>query len=75
MLSSLLRPNDLCVCVQSGTFQHRFQEYRLRLGLFERHIKMIEHVHLGLIDPDQHQTYLDSLGMIAQVNLFCGKIM
>lgn len=56
-----LKSRDLVVCIQSTSFQQRFKQYRLRLKLFEKSLKMIEHVHLGVIPESQISTYLDSL--------------
>ncbi len=66
LLKSFNNRHDLVVCVQSGTFQHRLREYRLRLRLFEAGMKNIEHVHLGLISRDQEAAYVDALAFDPQ---------
>jgi aminopeptidase len=55
-----LKESDLVVCIQTGAFY--LNDYRLRLELFARNLKNIEHVHLGLIHKDQYLTYIESLG-------------
>ena len=50
---------DLVVLIQSQMF--RLDDYRIRLRLFERGIKNIEHVHLGNIPKEQYIYYVNSL--------------
>ncbi|KAL0480583.1 hypothetical protein AKO1_002444 [Acrasis kona] len=54
-----LKQKDLVVCVQTSPFH--LNDYRLRLELFNRNLKNIEHVHLGLLSQNQYQTYINSL--------------
>jgi hypothetical protein len=54
-----LNQGDLVVLIQSQMF--RLDDYRIRLRLFDRGIKNIEHVHLGNIPADQYSQYLSSL--------------
>jgi aminopeptidase len=54
-----LKEGDLVVCIQTAAFY--LNDYRLRLELFARNLKNIEHVHLGLMPPEQHETYIESL--------------
>lgn len=54
-----LSPGDLVVLVQSSNF--RLNEFRIRIELFARGLKTIEHIHLSRITENQYQTYLDSL--------------
>lgn len=54
-----LHPGDLVVLVQSSNF--RLNEFRIRIELFARGLKTIEHIHLSRIAENQYQTYLDAL--------------
>jgi hypothetical protein len=54
-----LKAHDCVILVQSQQF--RLNEYRLRLELFKRNIKTIEHVHLNIIKSDEYQNYIESL--------------
>jgi len=54
-----LRPNDLVVLVQSTNF--RLDEFRIRIELFKRELKTIEHIHLARMDESQFDTYIDAL--------------
>jgi hypothetical protein len=54
-----LNEADLVVLIQSQMF--RLDDYRIRLRLFDRGIKNIEHVHLGNIPKEQYSQYLKSL--------------
>lgn len=58
-INNELKEGDLVVCIQTGAFY--LNDYRLRLELFARHLKNIEHVHLGLMPNEQHETYVNSL--------------
>jgi aminopeptidase len=53
------KSGDLIVLVQSANF--RLNEFRLRIELFARGLKNIEHVHLGRIPEDQWTRYIDAL--------------
>jgi hypothetical protein len=55
---------DIVVMVQSDCF--RLDEYRFRLKLFERHLKNIEHVHLGFIPTQQYLHYVNALSFDPQ---------
>ncbi|HCC83239.1 TPA: hypothetical protein DEP96_00135 [Candidatus Uhrbacteria bacterium] len=55
----LLSPKDLVVMVQSTSF--RLNEFRFRLELFNRSLKVIEHPHLGRIPEVEWPTYIKSL--------------
>ncbi len=50
---------DLVVLVQSTNF--RLGAYRIRVELFKRGLKVIEHPHLSRMTPEQVPFYLDSL--------------
>lgn len=52
-------PGDLVVLVQSTNF--RLNEFRLRIELFARGLKNIEHVHLGRIPEEQWARYIEAL--------------
>lgn len=54
-----LGEGDLAVLVQSGNF--RLDEFRIRIELFKRGIKVIEHPHLVRITPEEESLYLNSL--------------
>lgn len=54
-----LKANDCVVLIQSQQF--RLNEYRLRLELFKRNIKTIEHVHLNIVNSDEYKNYVESL--------------
>lgn len=54
-----LKANDCVICIQSQQF--RLNEYRLRLELFKRNIKTIEHLHLNIIKEDEYKNYVESL--------------
>ncbi len=53
------KANDLVVLVQSNNF--RLNEFRLRIELFERGFKTIEHMHLERMAEDQFDIYIDAL--------------
>lgn len=50
---------DLVVVLQSTNF--RLNEFRLRIELFQRGLKTIEHVHLKRIPEDQFERYINAL--------------
>jgi aminopeptidase len=54
-----LKANDCVVLIQSQQF--RLNEYRLRLELFKRNIKTIEHVHLNIVNVNEYKNYVESL--------------
>ncbi|CAF1563525.1 unnamed protein product, partial [Didymodactylos carnosus] len=54
-----LKANDCVVLIQSQQF--RFNDYHIRLELFKRKIKIIEHVHLDIIKLDEYENYVESL--------------
>lgn len=54
-----LVPGDLAVLVQSSNF--RLESFRLRVELFKRGLKVIEHPHLERMRGEQIGWYLDSL--------------
>jgi len=54
-----LMPSDLVVLVQSSSF--RLDAFRLRVELFKRSLKVIEHPHLGRMPGAEALLYIDSL--------------
>jgi len=54
-----LSPGDLVVLIQSSSF--RLNAFRIRVELFKRSIKVIEHPHLSVMQGKEALTYLDSL--------------
>jgi aminopeptidase len=53
------RENDLVVLIQSTNF--RLNDFRIRLNLFAKKLKVIEHLHLGRNLPKTFETYIKSL--------------
>ena len=54
-----LVPGDLAVLIQSTSF--RLDAFRIRVELFKRSIKVIEHPHLSRMQGAEALTYIDSL--------------
>ncbi|MEK7452010.1 MAG: hypothetical protein AAB664_01615 [Patescibacteria group bacterium] len=54
-----LKAGDLVVLVQSMNF--RLNEFRIRIELFARGLKTIEHVHLARIQEPQFPVYIEAL--------------
>jgi aminopeptidase len=54
-----LSPGDLVVLIQSSSF--RLDAFRIRVELFKRSLKVIEHPHLGQMTGQEALTYIDSL--------------
>lgn len=54
-----LHPFDLVALIQSKSF--RLNEFRLRVELFKKQIKVIEHPHLSRMSDDEASYYIDSL--------------
>lgn len=54
-----LTPGDVVILVQSTSF--RLNEFRLRIELFKRKLKTIEHVHLQRMAEDQYETWINAL--------------
>lgn len=54
-----LQPKDLVVLVQSTSF--RLEAYRIRVELFKRDLKVIEHPHLLRMNGPQIPIYINSL--------------
>lgn len=56
---SQLVPADLVVLIQSTNF--RLEAFRIRVELFKRGLKVIEHPHLGRMPGEQADYYIESL--------------
>ncbi|MFZ6726335.1 hypothetical protein ACO0K2_12665 [Undibacterium sp. MH2W] len=54
-----LQQGDLAVLVQSTNF--RLEAYRLRVELFKQGLKVIEHPHLGRMEGNEIDYYIDAL--------------
>ena len=54
-----MQAGDLVVLVQSTSF--RLEAYRIRIELFKRGLKVIEHVHLSRMPGEQGLHYIDAL--------------
>ena len=54
-----LHPNDLVVLIQSSNF--RLDDFRIRLFLFQKGLKVIEHMHLYRNTPDVWDVYVNTL--------------
>lgn len=55
----LLAPKSLVALIQSTSF--RLNEFRFRVELFKRGLKVIEHPHLGRQQEEEYATYIDAL--------------
>lgn len=58
-LFNALSPRDLVVLIQSTDF--RLNEFRIRIQLFNRKLKVIDHLHLYRNTPDSWETYINAL--------------
>jgi aminopeptidase len=54
-----LEPSDLVVLIQSTNF--RLEAFRIRVGLFNRQLKVIEHPHLSRMRGAEALWYIDAL--------------
>ncbi len=54
-----MEPSDLVVLIQSTNFL--LNEFRIRLHLFNNHLKVIEHMHLARNNDSMWETYVNSL--------------
>ncbi len=54
-----LKPGDWVILIQSTSF--RLSKFRIRLELFHRGLKVIEHPHLARIKDSEIETYIASL--------------
>jgi aminopeptidase len=55
----LLQARDLVVLIQSSSF--RLDDFRIRLHLFSKKVKVVEHLHLYRNDPAVWDVYVNSL--------------
>lgn len=62
-----LKEGDVVVVVQSTTF--RLNEYRLRIELFKKGLKTIEHHYLNMLPPDQYRNFINSLSFVPDENV------
>ena len=56
---AVLKPADLVILIQSTNF--RLETFRIRVELFKRQIKVIEHPHLGRMSGIQTRHYVEAL--------------
>jgi aminopeptidase len=56
---AVLQAGDLVVLVQTTSF--RLNDYRIRMELFKRGLKVIEHMHLARMPGQQAEVYIDAL--------------
>jgi len=54
-----LNPRDLVVLIQSTDF--RLNEFRIRIYLFQKKLKVIDHMHLFRNSPESWETYINAL--------------
>lgn len=54
-----LSPRDLVVLIQSTDF--RLNQFRIRIYLFQKKLKVIDHLHLLRNTPDSWSTYINAL--------------
>jgi hypothetical protein len=54
-----LKPDDLVVLIQTGSF--RLDDFRIRIHLFNLKLKVIEHLHLYRNSPQTWPIYINSL--------------
>lgn len=54
-----MEPNDLVVLIQTSNF--RLDDFRIRIHLYSRKLKVIEHMHLYRNHEDVWDVYVDSL--------------
>lgn len=54
-----LKPDDLVVMIQSSNF--RLDDFRIRIHLFNKKLRVIEHMHLYRNDPEVWDVYVNAL--------------
>ncbi|MBL7685428.1 MAG: hypothetical protein JNK65_05275 [Deltaproteobacteria bacterium] len=54
-----LPPKSLVILIQSSSF--RLNEFRFRIELFKKQLKVIEHPHLNRIYENEYETFVNSL--------------
>lgn len=55
----VLSPRDLVVLIQSTDF--RLNEFRIRIYLFQKKLKVVDHMHLFRNEYDSYETYIKAL--------------
>lgn len=68
-----LKPADLVALVQSTNF--RLDDFRVRVELFKRQLKVIEHPHLGRMPGLESLYYIDSLAYDAEYYRGVGRAL
>ncbi|MDA3947120.1 MAG: hypothetical protein PF439_10635 [Helicobacteraceae bacterium] len=68
-----LQPSDLVVLVQSTSF--RLDAFRMRIELFKRKIKVLEHPHLSRMSDDEAVCYIDALAYDASYYRGVGRTL
>lgn len=68
-----LKPLDLVVLIQSTNF--RLESFRIRMELFKRGLKVIEHPHLSRMNGAEMQYYIESLAYDPQYYRGLGHIL
>jgi len=68
-----LEASDLAVLVQSTSF--RLDAFRIRVELFKRKIKVIEHPHLSRMTDDEAAYYIDALAYDADYTRGTGRAL
>ncbi len=68
-----LASSDLVVLIQSTSF--RLEAFRIRVDLFSRSIKVIEHPHLSGMRDEEARTYIDSLAYDAEYYRGVGRAL
>ncbi len=68
-----LAPSDLVVLIQSTNF--RLEAFRIRVELFNRSLKVIEHPHLSRMQGLEAEYYVDSLAYDAEYYRGVGKAL
>jgi aminopeptidase len=58
-LIDTLSPRDLVVLIQTSDF--RLNEFRIRIHLFQKKLKVIDHLHLYRNTPDTWEVYINAL--------------
>ena len=68
-----LQPGDLVVLIQSTSF--RLEAFRIRVELFKRGLKVIEHPHLGRMLASEHDNYVAALAYDPQYYRGVGRAL
>ena len=68
-----LKPRALVVLIQSTNF--RLEAFRIRVELFKKQLKVIEHPHLARMTPEQYPVYIASLAYDPNYYRTVGKLL